>query len=200
MPPVFGPAPRCPRCQDRVYAAEQVLGPRSIKYHRHCLKCIVCNRLLDSVTLLDHDGEPICHNCHKTHLGQGKDKFGTAVPLRPTIQPSQRTSHHRSSSVVHAPSNAENAAPESLQAQKMTAATLMPSVSMPKHRPLPVAPSGSTEPLPLPASLHAYASSVSSTHQGTHTTTSTPLHTQAPPMLSATPLCARCQKPVCAYE
>ena len=86
MPPQFGAvAPRCPRCGDRVYAAEQVLGPASTPYHRHCLRCIVCSRRLDSVSLLEHDAQPFCSACHKTQLGQGRGAFGTAVPLRPTI-------------------------------------------------------------------------------------------------------------------
>ncbi|WFD29559.1 hypothetical protein MSPP1_000568 [Malassezia sp. CBS 17886] len=83
MPRTFGvQAPRCPRCDDRVYAAEQVIGPAGVAYHRLCLKCVVCNKLLDSVSLLEHDAQPYCNNCHKIHLGQGKDKFGTAVPVR----------------------------------------------------------------------------------------------------------------------
>lgn len=86
MPPQFGAvAPRCPRCGDRVYAAEQVLGPASTPYHRHCLRCIVCGKRLDSVSLLEHDAQPFCNACHKTHLGQGRGAFGTAVPLRPKI-------------------------------------------------------------------------------------------------------------------
>jgi len=197
MPPVFGPAPQCPRCQDRVYAAEQVLGPRSIKYHRHCLKCVVCNRLLDSVTLLEHDGEPICHNCHKIHLGQGKDKFGTAVPLRPTIQPTRQTGHHRSVSMADrqdAKMVSESGPPAETQ---ISAATSLPSISSNNHRLLPVAPSGSAEPLPLPTTLHSHVSSSLPQEKEDHASAS-PLHTQVPSMLSGTPLCARCRRSVCA--
>ncbi|SHO76216.1 Uncharacterized protein MSYG_0553 [Malassezia sympodialis ATCC 42132] len=193
MPPVFGPAPQCPRCHDRVYAAEQVLGPRSVKYHRRCLKCVVCNRLLDSVTLLEHDGEPICHNCHKIHLGQGKDKFGTAVPLRPSIQPARQASHHRSASLVHPPVTPESA---SLSNPKMSSATSLPSISQPRHRPLPMAPSGSAEPMPLPESLLSHATSSSSPLEGEKHASASSLHTQAPLMLGGTPLCARCRRPV----
>lgn len=86
MPPQFGAvAPRCPRCGDRVYAAEKVLGPASTPYHKHCLRCIVCGKRLDSVSLLEHEAQPFCNACHKTHLGQGRGAFGTAVPLRPKI-------------------------------------------------------------------------------------------------------------------
>lgn len=81
----FGAAPRCPRCADRVYAAEKVLGPASTAYHRQCLRCIVCDRRLDSVSLLEHDAQPFCSACHRTHLGTGGGTFGTAVPLRPRI-------------------------------------------------------------------------------------------------------------------
>ncbi|PWN34005.1 uncharacterized protein FA14DRAFT_123411 [Meira miltonrushii] len=63
--------------------AEQVVGPYSKPYHKPCLTCVVCNKRLDSTLLLEHDGEPYCKSCHKTHLGQGKGGFGLSVPLRP---------------------------------------------------------------------------------------------------------------------
>lgn len=63
--------------------AEQVIGPYSKPYHKPCLTCIVCNKRLDSTLLVEHEGEPFCKNCHKTHLGQGKGGFALSVPLRP---------------------------------------------------------------------------------------------------------------------
>lgn len=86
MPPRFGaPAPKCAKCEKPVYAAEQAIGPASKIYHKPCLACTVCGRRLDSSLLVDHEGEPMCHNCYKAHLGQGKGGFTKAVPLRPAI-------------------------------------------------------------------------------------------------------------------
>ena len=166
MPPTFGAAPRCPRCNDRVYAAEQVIGPMSKMYHRHCLKCVVCNRRLDSVSLLEHDGEPFCSNCHRTHLGQGKDRFGTAVPLKPKIpiltsQNPPTTSHCKPSQPPPSKANSDT--------------------NISARKPLPISPSGSQDPLPIPASLSMQ--------------NVVPLH--GPPAVGQTPLCGRCQTPVC---
>lgn len=81
--PIGSGAPQCARCGKTVYMAEQVVGPYSKPYHKPCLTCVVCNKRLDSTLLLEHDGEPYCKSCHKTHLGQGKGGFGLSVPLRP---------------------------------------------------------------------------------------------------------------------
>lgn len=81
--PIGSGAPQCARCGKVVYMAEQVVGPYSKPYHKPCLTCVVCNKRLDSTLLLEHDGEPYCKSCHKTHLGQGKGGFGLSVPLRP---------------------------------------------------------------------------------------------------------------------
>jgi LIM domain len=81
--PIGSGAPQCARCGKTVYMAEQVVGPYSKPYHKPCLTCVVCNKRLDSTLLLEHDGEPYCKSCHKTHLGQGRGGFGLSVPLRP---------------------------------------------------------------------------------------------------------------------
>ena len=154
MPPLFGAASRCPRCNDRVYAAEQVIGPLSKMYHRHCLKCVVCQRRLDSVSLLEHDGEPYCSNCHRTHLGQGKDSFGTAVPVKPQHDPSTKSRAFKAVS----------------------------DTDLHGRRPLPMAPSGSQEPLTVPASVSGQSgSSIFPT----------------PSSAAGTLACARCHTPVC---
>ncbi|EDP44503.1 hypothetical protein MGL_0985 [Malassezia globosa CBS 7966] len=134
-------------------------------YHRHCLKCVVCNRRLDSVSLLEHDGEPFCSNCHRTHLGQGKDRFGTAVPLKPKIpiltsQNPPTTSHCKPSQPPPSKANSDT--------------------NISARKPLPISPSGSQDPLPIPASLSMQ--------------NVVPLH--GPPAVGQTPLCGRCQTPV----
>lgn len=63
----------------------QVIGPNSTPYHKPCLTCITCNKRLDSTLLVEHDGEALCKNCHRSHLGVGKGAFGKAVPVRATL-------------------------------------------------------------------------------------------------------------------
>ncbi|KAK0189700.1 hypothetical protein F5146DRAFT_982242 [Armillaria mellea] len=65
----FGGTPVCPRCEKAVYAAEQVMGPGRKLYHKPCLKCLTCNKRLDSYTLLEHDQEPYCKSCHVKNFG-----------------------------------------------------------------------------------------------------------------------------------
>lgn len=45
----------------------------------------MCNRRLDSTLLVEHDGLPLCRNCHRSYLGQGKGGFAKAVPVRGTL-------------------------------------------------------------------------------------------------------------------
>lgn len=190
MPPrFFVESPRCARCNERVYAAEKVLGPLSKPYHKHCLKCVVCNKLLDSVSLLEHDGEPYCNNCHRIHLGQGKDRFGTAVPLRPQVKTAPKESPEPKSA---------------LSAHTSPQSSLRTSPS-PGRRPLPTTPTGSTQPLPLSSSLSRQSlaeKSVDATKDHlSKDTEEMPAKLASPsaPVISGTPLCARCHKPVCTY-
>lgn len=171
MPPRFVvDAPRCPRCNDRVYAAEKVLGPGAKEYHKLCLKCVVCNKLLDSVSLLEHDDEPYCNNCHRTHLGQGRNTFGTAVPLHPSV-----------------PSDVKKSTRGTTGSEPSTPTPVV-------RRPLPVTPAGGASPLPLPSSQRMESPgsrrSVASPGSGASAQPS-------PSHMSGTPLCARCHKAVC---
>ncbi|BGP19800.1 hypothetical protein JCM10213v2_007931 [Rhodosporidiobolus nylandii] len=69
MPPVFGGAPSCPRCRKPVYFAEQTLGPGGAAFHKLCLKCVDCGKLLEPRLLVDHDGEAYCKPCHSRSFG-----------------------------------------------------------------------------------------------------------------------------------
>ncbi|KAI8381492.1 uncharacterized protein BYT42DRAFT_566714 [Radiomyces spectabilis] len=68
MPPRFGGAPTCPRCNKAVYMAEQVIGPGG-HWHRACLTCKECNKRLDSTTLTERDGEAYCRTCYTRQWG-----------------------------------------------------------------------------------------------------------------------------------
>ncbi|VDB84461.1 unnamed protein product [Peniophora sp. CBMAI 1063] len=78
----FGGSPRCPRCEKAVYAAEQVMGPGRKLYHKSCLTCKECNKRLDSYSLVEHEEEPYCKNCHRKLFGN-RDLRQQNLPYRP---------------------------------------------------------------------------------------------------------------------
>ncbi|KAA1474074.1 LIM-domain-containing protein [Dentipellis sp. KUC8613] len=82
----FGGTPICPRCSKAVYAAEQVMGPGRKLYHKPCLACVECNKRLDSLSLLEHDQEPYCKNCHSKRFGT-RDLRQANLPHRPDLAP-----------------------------------------------------------------------------------------------------------------
>ncbi|EMD35099.1 hypothetical protein CERSUDRAFT_157930 [Gelatoporia subvermispora B] len=66
-----GGTPRCPRCSQAVYFAEQV---RSVgqTWHKACLRCTSCGSTLDAGRLAEKDGAPYCQRCYaKVHGPQG---------------------------------------------------------------------------------------------------------------------------------
>ncbi|KAF8885667.1 hypothetical protein BD779DRAFT_1733045 [Infundibulicybe gibba] len=66
----FGGTPVCPRCLKLVYAAEQAMGPGRKLYHKPCLACTICNKRLDSLTLLEHDQQVVfSKSCHVKNFG-----------------------------------------------------------------------------------------------------------------------------------
>ncbi|CAG8764754.1 17902_t:CDS:2, partial [Acaulospora morrowiae] len=58
----------CPRCTKPVYAAEAVLGA-GVKYHKLCLRCVTCSKLLDSTNMTDRDGKIYCRSCYSKEFG-----------------------------------------------------------------------------------------------------------------------------------
>ncbi|GAA5846059.1 hypothetical protein JCM5353_005457 [Sporobolomyces roseus] len=96
MPPVFGGAPTCPTCDKKVYAAEQTLGPGGRAFHKLCLKCAACGKLLEPRLLVDHDGLAYCKSCHGKSFGTKGYGVGGALvgeyqprfsPTRPISSP-----------------------------------------------------------------------------------------------------------------
>ncbi|XP_060608292.1 cysteine and glycine-rich protein 1-like isoform X3 [Ruditapes philippinarum] len=59
---------RCPRCSKAVYFAEQQLALGK-KYHKLCLKCAKCNKLLDSYSCTNHEDEIFCKACYGKMFG-----------------------------------------------------------------------------------------------------------------------------------
>ncbi|XP_066451525.1 cysteine-rich protein 3 [Eleutherodactylus coqui] len=60
---------QCPRCLSPVFYAEKVssLGKN---WHRFCLKCELCNKVLSAGGHAEHDGRPYCHKpCYAVLFG-----------------------------------------------------------------------------------------------------------------------------------
>ncbi|KAJ2775424.1 cysteine and glycine-rich protein [Coemansia nantahalensis] len=57
-------APKCPRCDRAVYAAEEIIGPEG-PWHRACFKCRVCACRLDATTMMERDSDVYCKSCFR---------------------------------------------------------------------------------------------------------------------------------------
>ncbi|XP_056639968.1 muscle LIM protein Mlp84B-like isoform X1 [Diorhabda carinulata] len=73
----FKPAenPKCPKCGKSVYAAEEKVAG-GYKYHKSCFKCGMCNKMLDSTNVTEHEAELYCKNCHGRKYGPKGYGFG----------------------------------------------------------------------------------------------------------------------------
>jgi len=65
----------CPRCQQKVYFAEEVRC-QGLSWHKSCLKCENCRKQLDSSNLLDHSGYLYCTSCYRKLFGPRGYGFG----------------------------------------------------------------------------------------------------------------------------
>ncbi|XP_052064946.1 muscle LIM protein 1-like isoform X9 [Mytilus californianus] len=65
----------CPACGNAVYAAEEKLGAGK-KWHKMCFKCGLCNKLLESTTVAEHEGRVYCKGCHGKKFGPKGYGFG----------------------------------------------------------------------------------------------------------------------------
>ncbi|KAF8944493.1 hypothetical protein BGZ47_004151, partial [Haplosporangium gracile] len=61
--PKFGGVTTCPRCQQAVSVMDQVPGPKGEKWHKKCLNCKECKKVLDSSALTRGEGEAFCRGC-----------------------------------------------------------------------------------------------------------------------------------------
>ncbi|KAF9127147.1 hypothetical protein BGW39_006071 [Mortierella sp. 14UC] len=67
--PKFGGVMTCPRCQQAVGVMDQVPGPKNEKWHKKCLNCKECKKVLDSSALTRGEGEAFCRGCfNKTRV------------------------------------------------------------------------------------------------------------------------------------
>ncbi|KAL5525080.1 hypothetical protein ACEPAF_8949 [Sanghuangporus sanghuang] len=74
----FGGVPYCPRCGRAVYAAEQIMGPGRMLYHKVELL------FLYSLSLMEHDKEPYCKQCYTKNFGP-RDLRQANLPHRDDI-------------------------------------------------------------------------------------------------------------------
>ncbi|XP_071831044.1 cysteine and glycine-rich protein 1-like isoform X2 [Apostichopus japonicus] len=68
-------APRCPKCNDYVYPAEE-LKSNKYSYHKKCFRCFACNTGLDSNNVNPHEAELYCKKCHGRKFGIKGYGFG----------------------------------------------------------------------------------------------------------------------------
>ncbi|XP_064635281.1 muscle LIM protein 1-like [Lineus longissimus] len=66
---------KCPKCGKSVYAAEERLAAGH-KWHKMCLKCGLCDKMLDSTTVAEHEGLVYCKVCHAKKFGPKGYGFG----------------------------------------------------------------------------------------------------------------------------
>lgn len=66
---------KCPKCSKPVYQAEEKLAANR-KWHKMCLKCGMCQKMLDSTTLAEHDGDIFCRQCYGRKFGPKGYGFG----------------------------------------------------------------------------------------------------------------------------
>ncbi|KAI9300821.1 hypothetical protein BJ944DRAFT_252798 [Cunninghamella echinulata] len=58
----------CTKCRKAVYAAELILGAGN-KYHKYCLKCTECGKLLNSTNMQDRNSDIYCRGCYASLFG-----------------------------------------------------------------------------------------------------------------------------------
>ncbi|KAJ2803512.1 hypothetical protein H4R20_002862 [Coemansia guatemalensis] len=82
IPADFGVAPPdiCPRCNGRIYAAEQAMAAGR-KYHKFCIKCKACNTSINSLQITERDGEIFCRPCYAKNFGPKgfRQTLGTSI-------------------------------------------------------------------------------------------------------------------------
>eukprot|EP00727_Mastigamoeba_balamuthi_P014234 m51a1_g9433 putative cysteine-rich protein 2 (210) ;mRNA; r:434416-435324 len=74
-----GGAKKCPACGKSVYFNEQVIFAQNM-WHKACLKCTTCGKLLSLDKTLEHDAKPYCkHDYDAAFSLKGYSTYGTTV-------------------------------------------------------------------------------------------------------------------------
>ncbi|XP_051954790.1 cysteine-rich protein 2-like isoform X2 [Xyrauchen texanus] len=70
-------ASKCPKCEKTVYFAEKVTSLGK-DWHKFCLKCERCNKILNPGGHAEHDGKPYCHKpCYAALYGPKAASFSS---------------------------------------------------------------------------------------------------------------------------
>ncbi|XP_033645536.1 cysteine and glycine-rich protein 1-like isoform X2 [Asterias rubens] len=73
----YGGGSKCPKCMKSVYSAEEAPTPvQGHKFHKLCFRCEACNKMLDSVTVAEHELKLYCKQCHGKFFGPKGYGFG----------------------------------------------------------------------------------------------------------------------------
>ena len=65
MPWVGAPtAPRCPACKTSVFPAESVMAGDRKPFHKQCVKCVKCKKMLNAATINEHKTQLYCAYCY----------------------------------------------------------------------------------------------------------------------------------------
>ncbi|CAF0978801.1 unnamed protein product [Adineta steineri] len=75
MPFKVPEAAKCPKCNQSVFAAEEVPAAGK-KFHKMCFKCGLCKKMLESTTLAEHEGNLFCKQCYARKFGPKGVGFG----------------------------------------------------------------------------------------------------------------------------
>ncbi|CAG8450315.1 11605_t:CDS:2 [Funneliformis mosseae] len=73
----------CPRCSKAVYAAEAALGA-GVKYHKLCLRCVNCDKLVSSANMADREGKIYCRSCYSKGFGPKGYGYGNGAAFLTT--------------------------------------------------------------------------------------------------------------------
>merc|ERR1711973_31984 len=75
------PAPKCPTCQQSVFAKEAYMAADRTPFHTKCIKCIVCQKRLTPASINEHDHKLYCPVCYGVIFNQKDD-----IPERMVMQ------------------------------------------------------------------------------------------------------------------
>merc|ERR1711931_614788 len=58
-------SPKCPACSTSVFLAESFMAADRKPFHKKCVKCKTCNKVLNTSTLNEHQTQLYCKACYE---------------------------------------------------------------------------------------------------------------------------------------
>ena len=97
--PKFLPqAPKCAKCEKSVYKAEEIRAANQY-FHKLCFKCTLCNKLLETNILTEHQGDLFCRSCYGKKFGPKGYGFGGGAGIlssEPASTPLSNSTNNKS--------------------------------------------------------------------------------------------------------